>query len=342
MVEYSSRYFQNSTLLTNGLSVSRSHPHLSHFELTILHILLDIWICLSNGSQLINILLTPALRCRPRNILVVNICFIELVIGLFVCPLYTDSLLVTNWRHIVPLCISFEAVFYAQTCVSTLAVLVLLVDRFYYLLSPRTLGLTWRWAVTTLLVILPWFIGLSLVCPLVVYGSTAGLNKDTRSCQVIWRTKYQTTTVFISFFLPAFLILTLATISVIAYVILSILDKRQPSVVSTDCHQEKRDSLCVILLASLASVALQFPYFILALIDIFCEDGGRRSCDTSESVWSQVMLANIIKSGVLPLVWLAYSDIRRGFMCYYRRSRPFSSVPSSEEEIVYRSKSTIL
>lgn len=77
-----------------------------------------------------------------------------------------------------------------------------------------------------------------------------------------------------------------------------------------------RDSLRVVLLSSFVCVFLQFPFFIVLLMEIFCQrdtSNSHEPCGQSESTWTAVAAMTMLKPGVMPLTWLAYTDIRNGF-----------------------------
>ncbi|CAL1531755.1 unnamed protein product [Lymnaea stagnalis] len=334
---------QNSTLLTQGLVPEVHAHHTDHLELTIAHIAMAFWVCLANGSQIVNILLTPAIRRQPKNMLVVNVCLCEVIIGGFLCPLYSDSLLQGTWRHNPVTCIVYEATFYGQVCVSTLAVFFLLVERLYYLLSPHTRINSCIYCLTLLMVVFPWILGAALVAPLVVYGSIAKLNQGSQSCQILWKPRFQTVTIFVSFFCPAFLAMVMAVFMVIFYVMHPVTVKDRHEVPEPD-RQLIKESVRVGLLSSLTSVMLQFPFFIVLLQEIFCQRDASslRQCGLSEKTWSVVMLVAMLKPGITPFVWLAYSDVRSGFrlLCVRRSERRHRRrISQAEDALAYLSHS---
>ncbi|CAG5129811.1 unnamed protein product [Candidula unifasciata] len=306
---------QNSTLLTQSLVPERNPHHSDHLGLCIVHILMALWACLANCSQIVNVALSPSLRHQPKNILVLNVCITDLIIGAFLCPLYSDSLMQGTWRHDVDTCIVYEVIFYAQVSISTLSVLVLIVERFYYLLTPRMMDGSGKNCVTTVLTALPWVIGSALVVPMFLNGARASFNEGTRSCQILWKKKFQAVTVFVSFFCPAFLVLSMTAAVVMLYVIFSVIAKRRDLGPYPDRFL-MRDSLRVVLLSSFVCVFLQFPFFIVLLMEIFCQrdiSNNYEPCGQSEYTWAVVAVITMLKPGLMPLTWLAYTDIRSGF-----------------------------
>uniref|UniRef100_A0A0B7AHM3 G-protein coupled receptors family 1 profile domain-containing protein n=1 Tax=Arion vulgaris TaxID=1028688 RepID=A0A0B7AHM3_9EUPU len=302
---------QNSTLLTQGLVPETHSHHGDHLSLCIVHIMMALWVCLANTSQIINIMLSSTLRYKPKNLLAVNVCVIELIVGGFLCPLYSDSLMQGTWRHDVNTCILYEVIFYAQVSISTLAVLVLVVERFYYLLSPRMMEGSGKRFVTVILLLLPWVVGSSLVVPAFLTGARATFNEITKSCQILWKRKYQAVTVFVSFFCPAFLLLAMTAAVVMLYVIFSVTAKRRNLGPNPERYT-MRDSLRVVLFSSFTCVILQFPFFIVLLLEMFCKSHPE-PCGQSETTWAVVTMITMLKPGVMPLIWLAYTDVRNGF-----------------------------
>lgn len=75
-----------------------------------------------------------------------------------------------------------------------------------------------------------------------------------------------------------------------------------------------RDSLRVVLLSSFTCVILQFPFFIVLLMEMFCQSNSSNPvpCGQSETTWAVVALITMLKPGIMPLTWLAYTDIRNG------------------------------
>lgn len=74
-------------------------------------------------------------------------------------------------------CIVYEVIFYAQVSISTLSVLVLIVERFYYLLTPRMMDGSGKLCVTATLIALPWVIGSAMVVPMFLNGAKAIFNE---------------------------------------------------------------------------------------------------------------------------------------------------------------------
>ena len=111
-----------------------------------------------------------------------------------------------------------------QVCISSLAVLVLNVERFYFLLAPRLLQLApAKHYVTALLTSLPWLVSVVVIAPLYTRGARATLEHVTglhhRTCIVEWDRSLHIVTVFFAFLAPAFLLLTTAVAVLLLYVI---------------------------------------------------------------------------------------------------------------------------
>ncbi|XP_059175852.1 uncharacterized protein LOC131955666 [Physella acuta] len=305
---------QNSTLLTQGLGLADNRDHL---QLCVVHILLALWGCLANSSQIVNILFSRQLRSQLKNVCFLNLCLVELVNAGFLCPLYSDTLMQGTWRHSVTTCVVYELTFYTQVCVSTLGVLAVLLERFYYLLTLRTSQVkVW----STALLATPWLLGLLLVLPLFWYGSSARLSLVSGSCEIIWKKHYQTLTIFASFFCPAFLDLALVAALVMMHVMLSVV-ARKPEFQSNQDRTVLCESLRVMLLTSFTCVLLQFPFFLVLLLDMFCQREQSAGCGQPEGTWAGVMMLIMLKPGVTPLTGLAYSDLRRGFYVFWRREK---------------------
>uniref|UniRef100_A0A0B7A0L5 G-protein coupled receptors family 1 profile domain-containing protein n=1 Tax=Arion vulgaris TaxID=1028688 RepID=A0A0B7A0L5_9EUPU len=307
-----SAQLQNSTSLVQE---EKNSHHDDHLVLCIVHIIMAVWACLANCSQIFNVLLKANLRLQPKNILVVNVCVIELVIGAFLCPLYSESLMQGTWRLDVNACITYEVIFYIQVAVSTLSVMALVVERFYYIINPNLMNGSKKWTFTAVLLTFPWMLGSALVVPMFMNGATATFNEGTSSCQVVWKQEFQAITVFISFFCPAFLVLTMAAAAVMLYVICFVTAKNRQIGPTAESFL-LQDSLHVVLLSSLLCVVLQFPFFIVLLMEIFCQKDIHNiteSCGQSETTWAVAAAFSMLKPGLMPLTWLAYTDIRNGF-----------------------------
>ncbi|GFR66885.1 G protein-coupled receptor 84 [Elysia marginata] len=168
---------QNSTLLTQSF-VGENDGRNDHFlGLTIYYIFLAFWVGVANSSQIINVVFSPGLRSQPKNILICNVCVAELIMGVFLCPMYTDTLMQGTWRHDLTTYIVYELTFYCQVCITTLAVLVVAVERLYFLLTPNMMDGSGTRCMTALLVLLPWTIGASLVVPIFKFGTITFSNE---------------------------------------------------------------------------------------------------------------------------------------------------------------------
>ncbi|XP_071103760.1 histamine H3 receptor-like [Haliotis cracherodii] len=311
----------NSTLLTVSV-MSPAYPVPEHYIiLAIGHILLTLWICFSNTTIIITIGMDPHLRIVPKNLLIVNSAVTELIVGLFCCPLYTDSLLHGTWRNSRGACITYELVFYIQVCISVLSVLIINVERFYYLLSPRMMDGSGKGILTSVLILLPWVIGVGLVAPM--YSEGIAMNNlqttDAGHCVILWKWKFQIVTCFASFFAPSFLVISMMTTVVIVYVIFGILAKRGNREVHTE-EKPCRESLHTVLLASFVCVGMLFPVFFCLLMYLFC-NSNNSSCIRSDTLWGITMYLAMIKSGVMPLVWLVSTDIRHAVLSTWNRNR---------------------
>ena len=273
-----------------------------------------------------------------------------------------------------------------QVCISSLAVLVLNVERFYFLLAPRLLQLApAKRYVTALLTSLPWLVSVVVIAPLYKRGARATLEHVAglhhRTCIVEWDRSLHIVTVFFAFLAPAFLLLTTAVAVLLLYVIsaarashesrsgvgeaagepspgtgTSLWPHREPEHVVMDVGtrrrrnfsglqeldtRTKRECVLAVCVSSFLSVGLQFPFFALLLLQQFCHhpqpppassaepapvallpDSGLHvlsgdsaevgSCQFSDIAWATCMMLGMAKPGLLPLVWLLYSDIRAG------------------------------
>ncbi|XP_041363859.1 uncharacterized protein LOC121379350 [Gigantopelta aegis] len=300
----------NSTLLLQSLIVPDEPIAQRYIGLAILHILLGLWICLSNLSQVVTILMDRQLRRTPRNLLMVNVSVSELIIGVFSCPLYTDSLLHGMWRHSASACISYEAIFYLQAGISLLAVLMVSVERFYYILSPKMLEGSGNGIFSGILIFLPWGIGLSLILPMYMEGADVfNVRFEGDVCIILWKKQFQIVTCFTSFFGPSFLVLTMMVAVIVLFFIFSVTAKIR----CVDMHfddKSGKEALFAVCMSSCFSVCLPFPLYICLLMHLFCT---QEECIASEAVWGAVMILAMIKSGVMPLVWLVYADVRQAY-----------------------------
>ncbi|XP_076443713.1 D(1B) dopamine receptor-like isoform X2 [Babylonia areolata] len=368
-------------------STAGRHHHHGHLLLALVHILMALWAWLANVTQMVNVLQDAKLRRQPRTALILSISVSELVVAGFLCPLYTDSLVRGPWRHGLLLCSAYEAVFYLQVCVSSLAVLVFNVERFYYMAAPHLLQApSRRGHATALLTSLPWLIGLLVVVPVFTRGTQAAMEHVAglhhRTCVVQWDRTLHIVTVFIVFLAPSFLMLATAVTVLLLYVLFSIRTHEAVSLESgsgssSSHHPDRRWSLsdavgsrdgqacsgssrrgrtrhhsgmqelegkfkkeCVlsVCLSTFLAVGLQFPFFTLLLLQVFCQPpahhpssessvfsflpessssssgtAGPNSCQFSDTAWTTCMMLGMAKPGLLPLVWLVYSDIRAGF-----------------------------
>ncbi|RUS80723.1 hypothetical protein EGW08_011509 [Elysia chlorotica] len=306
-------FYQNSTLLTLSFVTESAGRGDSYLGLAVFHILLASWIGLANSSQIINVILSPGLRGQPKNILVCNVCLAELIMGVFLCPLYTDTLLQGIWRHSLGACAVYELTFYGQVCVATLAMLVLAVERLYFRLTPSMMEGSGSRGFTAVLVLLPWLVGAGLVGPIFTFGTAVVQGEDSNPCQLLWKPKFQAVVVFVSFMCPALLLL-----SVVAGLhFLHITKNVQAKCRDLGPHPEKKafkESLQVTALAAAVCVTLQLPLFILLVKAVLCQQGGNaNSCGIDTASWSVAMASLMLKSGVMPVVWLAYTDVRVWF-----------------------------
>lgn len=341
---------------------------------------------------MLNLLLDRQLRHQPRTCLIISISVVELIVAGILCPLYTDSLIRGPWRHGLLTCSVYEAIFYLQVCISSLAVLVLNVERLYFLLAPRMLTGAGKLRVIVLLTLLPWMAGIVMVVPLYTRGAHAVLENvpglHHRTCVVHWERDVHVLMVFICFLAPAFLLLATAMGMLLLYVIFAKRAAHVPIVprgrnggdsgqsgvsgmsgvlrngrasriinagVLTEANpKQRRESLTAVLVSSGLCVGLQFPFFAVLLLQLFChpaaeiashhegvrtEGGGKafllpdsplmstssadsRTCQFSDGIWAAVMMTGMAKPGLTPLVWLIYSDIRAGLKlsaCSWRR-----------------------
>nr|KAG5695514.1 hypothetical protein BaRGS_008017 [Batillaria attramentaria] len=370
--------------------------------LTLVHILLALWAWLANSTQMINLLLDRNLRRQPRTALLIGVSVAELLVAGLLCPLYTDSLLRGPWRHGVVTCSTYEAIFYLQVCISSLAVLVLNVERFYFLLAPGMLQGAGKRRVTALLTILPWVVGLLVVVPLYTRGAHATLDHvpglHHRTCVVHWRRDLHVLTVFVSFLAPAFLLLATAVAVLLLYVISAMRahESLSEAPLSRDATHHttnsawgpqngtpggsmdggprrgriarlteldaktRRECMLAVLASSMLCVVLQFPFFAVLLLQLFCQQPAPstapsdsrasllpdaalgshpdpRDCHFSDTVWAAVMMTGMAKPGIMPLVWLIYSDIRAGLKlgacacsCAWRRVCRFQDTRREE------------
>ncbi|PVD19929.1 hypothetical protein C0Q70_20423 [Pomacea canaliculata] len=189
-----------------------------------------------------------------------------------------------------------------NVCVSSLAVLVFNVERLYFLLAPSMLTGRGKGRVTVLLTSLPWAVGILLVLPLYLHGAhaTTVSGGPHSTCVVHWQPHLHVLTIFVSFFAPGFLVLVTLVVVLLLYVtsvmrthsllapetLQERLQRRQDWIsgrrrrqrhASDASHLEsdmKNRQECVlsVLLVSLVSVGLQFPFFTMLLLKLFCTD----------------------------------------------------------------------
>ncbi|KAK3759806.1 hypothetical protein RRG08_041759 [Elysia crispata] len=306
-------YFQNSTLLSLSFVRESGGRNDHYLGLTIFHIFLASWVGVANSSQIINVILSDGLRRQPKTILICNVCVAELIMGVFLCPLYTDTLMQGTWRHNTTLCAVYELTFYLQVGVSTLAVLVVAVERLYFLLTPGMMEGSGGRCITIVLLCVPWIIGAALVVPIFKFGTVAIQSENAGPCQLLWKSKFQAVVVFISFLCPAFLLLCVVVALHALHVVMKVHAKRR----DLGPHPEKKaikESLRVVLLVSTVCVVLQFPFFVILFKAVLCHAGGpTTSCGIETSTWSATMAILMLKAGVTPVAWMAYTDIRVWF-----------------------------
>lgn len=210
---------------------------------------------------------------------------------------------------------------------SSLAVLVLNLERFYFLLAPRLLQAPARRHVTTLLTSLPWVVSVAVVVPLFLCGARAtsehvpGLHH--RTCVVVWDRTLHIVTVFVTFLAPAFLLLATSVAVLLIYVIsaaraheVTTRGSEEPVSVPVDPRwhhsapesavmggrtrrrnfsglqeldsKTKRECVTAVCASSFLSVGLQFPFFTLLLLQKFCEHSQHYTAQSSSSYTADV------------------------------------------------------
>lgn len=313
-----SSQLQNSTLLTQSFVGEKEGSNDHFIGLTIFHIFLAFWVGVSNSSQIINIIFSPSLRREPKNILICNVCVADLIVGVFLCPMYTDTLMQGIWRHDLKTCAVYEVTFYCQVCVATLAVLMVAVERLYFILTPNMMEGSGSRCMTTILVLLPWITGAGLVVPIFKFGTVVVPAERAGPCQLMWKSKFQRVIGFTSFVCPALLLVSVVIGLHALHAIMKVHAKRR----DLGPHPEKqaiKETLRVVFLSSLTSVSFQFPFFVVFFTAEFCEPAAESFVDTScqdaidTSTWAVAMAILMLKAGATPVVWMTYADIRLGF-----------------------------
>ncbi|XP_071082396.1 beta-4C adrenergic receptor-like [Haliotis cracherodii] len=297
--------------------------HSSNLGVGVFGVILTIWIIVSNSALIISILMDDVRRRSIFCLHIVNLAVADLLVGVVVVPIMADYLLGGSWDLGEDVC-QFWLISDVLLCtVSIIALVMISCDRFMYLTCPRMFLEHSRYIVCCLMIILPWVVGMALVLPLWIMGKGEIKNPE-NDCMLLLRQDYKISSLFVSFFVPAFLAIG---VNVAILLMLFVLRQRLGELPLKRKNENPKRQIFCVCIVSVVFTVMWAPFFVVSLLMAVGEYKPPRAIITL-TIWM-----GYCNSGVNPLLWLVFPQVREGFralLCCCRRGEEEEEDDSDE------------
>ena len=271
-------------------------------------VVFNITILLVNILVIVAVFRNPWLRRSFKHIFVVNLAICDLIVGLFICPVYTHVTL--HGEEGLP-CSTINALrFFTVSLVPSIATLALFVINMDYIFK-----LTWYYYASAkhnariffTLLLMPWILTFIIMIPL-YFDATTSKRLDGSPLCVRELKSYSTSSVAfitLSFFPQAILVF-------VSFMVAGILYLFSRRYTGLDVAGERVRAPVDLVLASFVTILFLVPFFILL------SPVGKTGCDSRDECHALSWVAIIgfwlyfAKSFTVPLCWLFCRDLRHG------------------------------
>ena len=278
-------------------------------------IILAMWIIVANATLVIGVLTEERRRRSTFSLHIVNLAVADLLVGIVVVPIMADYLLKTSWLLGEEIC-QFWVISDILLCtVSILALLMINCDRFMFITCTRIFyNSNARYVVCSIMVLIPWVVGVFLVLPLWIVGAKH-ISQHEDLCQLVLTQDYRVVSIFVSFFVPAFFAVAM-NISIV--LMFCVLRKKLRSHVSVQ-GGNPRIQIIALCLISVVFIVMWAPFFVFLFLISLSRDYMPPKQLLSFAIW-----LGYTNSAVNPVLWMVYPQVRdvyRRLLCCCRRKK---------------------
>ncbi|XP_067665171.1 melanin-concentrating hormone receptor 1-like isoform X1 [Haliotis asinina] len=301
-------------------------------SLTTWHATYIVWLTLAMliiGSHLFFIVLILAkrtLRMQLKNLLIVNICLVNLMMGGFIMPTVIHLILDSSEDECV-LRMTVRALNdYLQPALSVLTAIALVIDRFLFIMQKPVTTKWLRIVVAVVLMIMPWVIGVLLALPL--FFKSFEMGDPEMGCVQEVNLWNIVCAHVICFVLPSIPLFILATLSGLCS---TNKKKIPPKELMYDCRDKpisfKGESIKVVVLVCFMTIFPEVPYFVISLLRYTTSCDQPYCLDFFQALKVSVWL-RAAKALVFPFIWLWFTDIKSAIIC-----RPTGAADEEDDDI---------
>ncbi|XP_041361919.1 tyramine receptor tyra-2-like [Gigantopelta aegis] len=274
----------------------------------VLFVVFGVLIAFNNLLVILVVVCSRKLRNSTKHILVANLAFGDLLMGVFVCPMYADLTFRGEWIHPCNVLNSLGLAHISLIpSVTSLALFVINMDYilgigcFFYSCD------TSRNVMAAILALLPWVLSSCVLIPLYILATVPSLAYIRNPCiRTLEGGPLETVFILVCFIPQAVLIM----ITLIAAVSLYFVKRRSTGL---DMSGERIRAPVDIVLASFATILFYTPFFLLLATanKISCQS----KSECSALYWIRVLSVWLlfVKSLMVPLCWLFCPNVRAGF-----------------------------
>ncbi|ESO99443.1 hypothetical protein LOTGIDRAFT_113690 [Lottia gigantea] len=246
---------------------------------------------------------------------IVNIAVADILVGIFVLPILVDFILAGSWKLGDEACQFWVISDILMCTVSIIAIVMVSYDRFIYLNWPKFYSSGYKqYILGSVMVLLPWIIGLGLVLPIWLNGQ-ASQFKSEDSCLLVLQRDFQIASCFISFFVPAFFAICM---NFAILIMLCVLRRRWQDRGYIPSSKRPARQVLTVGLVSLVFVVMWTPFFVLVFLKTIDKTF------IAPSLLDFAIWFGYLNSGVTPVLWLIYPLVRESYLdliCCIKRTR---------------------
>ncbi len=297
-------------------------PGVKPVHSVIIGIFISVWIVTVNVLLITAILSSRVLRSRPSSWLLLNLAVADLLVGVIITPLSTYYEMRQVWDLGHHMCMAWLSMDILLSCVSLLALLMINVDRLIFLLLPVQYPNKVTWCAIYSMVMICWLGCLVMVLPFFFAGQ-ASAGYDTiipHMCFMEMTQLYTIGSAISVYFVPATCVVALN----IAIMVIYCIKTKQVHVTTNSSylpHHRRRKMtsvMCTMSVVNALYIIMWLPFFLFSVLFAI----GHHDLVSSQVIYVTIWIA-YANSGVNPLLWLMYKDIRTVYVdmlrCLCRR-----------------------
>ena len=273
----------------------------------ILFIVFGGFIAINNLIVIFIIVCSRKLRNSTKHILIANLAFGDLLMGVFVCPMFAEISFRSTWSHPCNVLNTLNLAHMALIpSVTSLALFVINMDYILGISCFFYSSDTSRTVMAALLALLPWVLSLTGLVPLYILATVPSLSYIRNPCiKTLEGEPLETVFILVSFLPQVVLIM----ITLIAAVAMYFVKRRSTGL---DMSGERIRAPVDIVLASFVTILFYTPFFLLQATANRITCHSKSEC--SALYWIRVIGVWLLfaKSFMVPFCWLFCRHVRAG------------------------------